>query len=144
MATAHRLLDQLRINLTDESKAYGYTLVIWGSGAALINAFGIPATYNILGYIIGALTGFALLAAPVYGGFLGRIPNQKDEEMVVASMVHLIAALGSIAIATWIASTLPAETAFFLCGVNASVTYNLLMLAEVAVTEELASHPWHQ
>lgn len=139
-----RPLDQLRINLTDESKAYGYTLVIWGSGAALINAFGFPATSHILLYIIGALAGFALLAAPVYGGFLGRIPNRKDEEMIVASMIHLIAALGAITVATQLAVMLPADTAFFLCGVNASVTYNLLMLVEVAFSEELASHPWHR
>ncbi|MFB6077099.1 MAG: hypothetical protein ABEK12_03140 [Candidatus Nanohaloarchaea archaeon] len=134
------LLEQLRINLTDESKAYGYTLVIWGSGAVLTNAVGVPLATQIMTYILGALTGFGLLAIPVYGGVFGRIPNVKEEEVIVFSMVHLLAALGTIAIAAGIADMLPPLWAFFMVGLNATVSYNVFLLAEVLIARQLASH----
>lgn len=139
-----RLRNQLQVNLTDESKAYGYTLSIWGSGASLINAFGFPSGMEVMLYVLGAVVGFGLLAVAVYGGMLGAVANLRDEEMVVASMVHLLAALGTVGASVVIANTLSAVPAFFLTGVNASVTYNLLLLAEVALSRELATRPWNR
>lgn len=136
------LRGHLQINLTDESKAYGYTLVIWGSGAILIDKLGFPGSEAVLLYILGALAGFAALSVLVYGNVFREVTNIKDEVLVVASMVHLIAAMGAVGLSVIIARYLPVYWAFFTAGVNATVSYNLLMLAEVALSEELASHPW--
>lgn len=144
MSIGFRLMDQLQINLTDESKAYGYTLAIWGSGASLINAFGFPAGLEVMLYVFGAVVGFGLLAVSVYGAMFGAVPNLEEEEMVVASMIHLLAALGTVGMSIVIAQELPAQMAFFLAGVNASVTYNLLLLAEVALSRQIASRPWRR
>ncbi len=144
MALGYRLMDHLQINLTDESKAYGYTLSIWGSGASLINAFGFPAATEVMLYILGAVVGFGLLAVAVYGAMFGSVSNLKDEEMVVASMIHLVAALGTVGMSLVIVDQLPAQPAFFLTGVNASVTYNLLLLAETVLFGELAARPWNR
>lgn len=127
---------RLRINLTDESKAYGYTLCIWGSGAVLIGNFGIPSTQQVLLYALGAVIGFAVLAGAVYRGLLKEVSREQDDQLMVASMVHFLAALGTISL-TVLLTPYPAEAAFFLAGANATVSYNMLMLAEVFLAEEL-------
>lgn len=126
----------LKTNLTDESKAYGYTLVIWGSGALLINQFGLPGFSEVMAYVAGALTGFALLALIVYRGMFRDIANQQDDRLVVVSMIHYIAALGTVGLSTLLHSGGPLWS-FFLVGVNASVMYNVLLLVEIVFGEHL-------
>ncbi|MFB6294780.1 MAG: hypothetical protein ABEI97_03400 [Candidatus Nanohaloarchaea archaeon] len=138
------LTGRLRINLTDESRAYGYTLVIWGSGAILIDAFGFPTPLQVMVYIAGAVAGFGILALVVYGNVFRRVENIKDEAMVVASSIHLIAALGTVGLAAVAANRLPATTSFFVVGVNATVTYNVLLLVETIFSREIATKSWQK
>ncbi|MDY6768957.1 MAG: hypothetical protein SVW02_02520 [Candidatus Nanohaloarchaea archaeon] len=133
---------RLRINLIDESKAYGYTLVIWGSGAALIDAFGFPSAMKVMLYVLGAVVGFGILALIVYGNVFRRVENIRDDAMVAASSIHLIAALGTIAVVMLFADTLPVAWSFFLAGVNATVTYNILLLVESVFSQELVTRSW--
>lgn len=135
---------RLRINLTDESRAYGYTLVIWGSGAILIDAFGFPSPLQVIAYIAGAVAGFGILALVVYGNVFQRVENIKDEAVVVASSIHFIAALGTVGLATVLTGRLPATTSFFLVGVNATVTYNILLLVETIFSREIATRSWRE
>jgi hypothetical protein len=55
-------------NLARESAAYGYTLTVWGSGAMLIAAFGVPKPPEVFAFVTGAVLGFALLAALAFEG----------------------------------------------------------------------------
>lgn len=128
---------RLRINLTDESKAYGYTLCIWGSGAVLINQFNLPTPEIVLTYVFGAVLGFGLLASAVYHGVLVEVKRNSEQKMIVASMIHFLAALGTVWIATLLTRLDTPRAAFFLAGMNATVTYNILMLAEVFLSREL-------
>lgn len=133
------LSSRLQTNLTDESKAYGYTLVIWGSGAILIDTFGFPGSVQVATYILGAVVGFGILAIAVYGSVFRRVTSVKDEAMIVASTIHFIAALGTIGLSGVLVSTLPELWGYFLTGVNATVTYNLLLLVESAFSAEIAA-----
>ncbi|WP_231186213.1 hypothetical protein [Haladaptatus sp. DYF46] len=63
--------EQLARSLLSESKAYGYTLTIWGGGAILMNQYGSPRIVEIFLYILG----YGILAAlnpgfPANWGFL--------------------------------------------------------------------------
>lgn len=129
-------LMHLKTNLTDESKAYGYTLVIWGSGTLLIKQFGLPGFPLVMAFVAGALTGFAILAFVAYQGMFRGIVNKHDDRLIVASMIHYIAALGTVGLSMLLHVTNPL-TAFFLVGVNASVMYNVLLLVETAFGEHL-------
>ncbi len=133
---------RLRTNLTDESRAYGYTLVIWGSGAILIDAFGFPTPMQVLAYITGAVAGFAVLALVVYGNVFKRVEAIRDDALIVASSLHFIAALGTIGILMLFVDALPVMWAFGLAGVNATVSYNVLLLVEAVFSEELATTSW--
>ncbi len=128
----------LKTNLTGESKAYGYTLVIWGSGALLISQFGLPAFPEVMLYVFGALSGFALLAFIAYQGMFIDVANPREERLIVVSMLHYIAALGTVGISQLLHIE-PVELAFFLVGVNASVMYNVLLLVEIFFGEQLRS-----
>lgn len=131
----HTLL-HLHTNLTDESKAYGYTLVIWGSGALLIEQYNFPVLAEVMSFITGAIIGFGLLAVIAWHGVFRDVPVMHDERLTVASMIHFLAALGTISISKLLHVGDPV-TAFFIVGVNASIMYNLLLLLEAVFTEEL-------
>ncbi|MDY6769769.1 MAG: hypothetical protein SVU88_02240 [Candidatus Nanohaloarchaea archaeon] len=133
---------RLQINLTDESRAYGYTLVIWGSGAVLIDAFGFPDPGLVMAYITGAVLGFGALALVVYGNVFRQVENIKEEALIVASSIHFIAALGTIGAAMLFVPRLPELWAFLLAGVNATVTYNVLLLVESIFSREIATKSW--
>lgn len=55
-------MERLAENLTGESKAYGYTLTIWGGGSLTIAQYHTPAALEIFLYVGGALAAFATLA----------------------------------------------------------------------------------
>lgn len=140
-----RVRSSLHANLSGESKAYGYTLCIWGSGAVLIAEHGLPATLEVLAVAFGAVLGFAILALLAYGSVFREIEisSGTEDPLIAASMVHLIASLGTIIIAAGIARIVPDPVwGFFLAGVNASVSYNIGLLLEVGVYRRF--YEWEQ
>jgi len=124
----------LRSTLVKESRAYGFTIAFWGSGAAIIKAHQLPTMIESLSYGFGAVLGFGLLSLFAYRTALG-VSEYEDSDLVVLSMIHYIAALVPIAAAFQL-SSLPTPYAHLAIGVSASVIYNLGMLLEEAVAEQ--------
>lgn len=131
----------LKRNVTDESIAYGYTLAIWGSGALLIQFLQLnPA--RILAYVGGGVAGFALMASIVFSDMLGDVYNQAQrEKMIVASMIHVLASFGSVVL-SYVFIMLLVEKIdplylFFLIGLHATVTYNIMLVIEEFISVEL-------
>ncbi len=122
--------EHLRSMLTGESRSYGFTIAFWGSGAALINEFGVPELFPALLFGIGAITGFALLA------FLALRMEEPEEatsnkNLIIISGIHYISALLPIISAYIIASSgLEIYTSFFLSGAGVSLLYTLLSVQE--------------
>jgi hypothetical protein len=120
-------------NLACESVAYGYTLTVWGSGAMLIAAFGTPRPDEVFAFVSGAVVGFALLAAVAFQRpFEERSTDAGD--LRVASMVHVVATLGTLVVAYGLTHgldwSLPDVVVFGVVGVLAVVGYNLALLVE--------------
>lgn len=133
--------DVLKRNVTDESIAYGYTLTIWGSGAFLIQALGLT-TFNILSYVAGGVTGFALMASFVFSGLLGDVYGQSERDrLIVASMIHILASFGTVFISyllvTGLQGALTDAYIYFLIGVHATVTYNIMLVLEEFISVKL-------
>jgi hypothetical protein len=128
---------ELANNLANESEAYGYTLCIWGAGALLIAAYGVPDVVGVTAYLGGALAGFATLVLVAFGGFLDTTQVETSGSPLVVSTVHLASTVGSIVIALVIihADLIPQLWTFAVVGFAITVTYNLLLLAE-----ELLAH----
>lgn len=130
--------EQLAINLTDTSKAYGYTLAVWGSGAVLIGRYGFPEPLYVMAYTFGAVAGFGILALMVYGTVFKEVTDLKEDTLLVATMLHFIAALGTIALSAGIAEVIASPLhGFLLVGINATGSYNVGLLVEAVLYREL-------
>jgi len=124
----------LRSILAQESRAYGFTLSFWGSGALLIGKFGVPNLLEILLYVFGAVIGFGILAIIAFRQAFSTVEYEEPQYLVL-SMIHYIAALAPIIITNYLL-TLDHYIAFVLSGVTVSTVYNLLMLAEERVSRK--------
>lgn len=123
----------LQDTLAKESRAYGFTIAFWGSGAMLIKSNGMPGLLEALSYGGGAVLGFALLTFYVYRNAFGSV-NEKGSEILALSMVHYISALVPI-IGAYYLKDLPGLYAFLAAGMFTSIGYNLGMVVEEKLSE---------
>ncbi|MFB6216982.1 MAG: hypothetical protein ABEJ03_04650 [Candidatus Nanohaloarchaea archaeon] len=126
----------LRNVLATESRAYGFTIAFWGSGAILINEFGVPGIEGVLAYATGSIIGFALITLAAFRQPLENVEYEETEYMVF-SMIHFLSSLAPILFAYW-ATGLEQNLAFLLSGASVSMNYNLLMVVEESVAEKIA------
>lgn len=122
--------------LAGESRAYGFTIGFWGSGAVLIHNFGVPGVFNAMMYGLGAVTGFGVLALTIFGP-TSQVKRADSQYLSLAS-IHYLASLAPMLVAGLLARTLPAAPAFFIGGLSVSLVYNLLSLFEEEISEFLA------
>lgn len=129
---------RLEATLREESRAYGYTLTIWGTGALLIGDIGFPTTVEVFAFATGAVAGFAVLALFAFGSPLDRIDAERPSTVVV-SMIHVVATLGALGCGELLLRlSLPDAATAFLVAVAVTVAYNLLLLVEQWLAETLA------
>lgn len=131
---------RLESNLVAEAEAYGYTLSIWGSGALLIHAFGVPGVARALAYVYGAIAGFAVLALVAFPSITEQAAVERSASARVASMLHLVATGGTLELVNLFIVTVGdrrVTLVFFSAGVIATVSYNLLLLLEELATSVL-------
>jgi hypothetical protein len=128
---------RLASNLVAESKAYGYTLTIWGGGAILITHYGAPDILRVALYVGGALVAMTLLAAVAFSGLFAEQRRPDGEPPPVASMVHILATGGSLLVSYLVSITgkgrLPPPLVFGLVGFLGTVLYNTLLVAEDSI-----------
>jgi hypothetical protein len=70
----------LRAVVTSESKAYGFTLVIWDTGAIAVGTRGGPGVAGAIGYVFGGLGAMTIVIFVVRGSY-------GDHELAGASSV---------------------------------------------------------
>ena len=121
--------DFLRSILAQESRAYGFTIAFWGSGALLIKQFGLPSMLEIVLYASGAIAGFGLLTILAFRQAFSTV-EYEDPKYLVFSMIHYISALAPIMVTGYVLVPLNNLQAFFLAGLSVSTVYNLMMLLE--------------
>ncbi len=129
--------EYLRSMLTGESRSYGFTIAFWGSGAVLINYFGVPELFPALLFGIGSITGFALLAILAL-----RMEEPKEatsnKNLLIISGIHYLSALLPILVAYSIISLgIEIHASFFLSGMSVSLLYTLLSIQEQNMAEFL-------
>lgn len=132
---------RLAQNLISESKAYGYTLVIWGGGAMLIHWYGTPNITQVGLYVGGAPAAMAMLTVAVFGGLFAE-QQAGEEKLVAASIVHLAATGGNLLVSYIFVIGgkrfgLPPEGAFLLVGFQATFLYNVFLLLEHVIVRTI-------
>lgn len=125
----------LKDALVQESRAYGFTIAFWGSGALLIKYSGLPTLTQALMYGLGALFGFGLLSIYIYRSAFDEPDTEEESEVLVLSMIHYFGALLPM-IAAYYASRIVEPVNFFVTGASVSILYNLGMVAEEVLSEK--------
>lgn len=130
----------LRQNLTEEAQAYGYTLSIWGSGALLMTETQIT-DIAILAFVTGGAAGFGILAAAAFRSLTKKFQKSEKRELLGVSVIHVLASLGAVIINFGIIATtkqwISVALLAFLTGVTATAAYNILLLVEHYLYEDI-------
>jgi len=126
----------LQSMLVDESKAYGFTIGFWGSGMVLVMMEALNTFDNIFSFGLGAVIGFGVLSLIAFKSVLETAPV-KQNEFLVLSTVHYFAALIPIAFTYGILTYVDGNLGLFLAGANVSITYNIFVLVQEIIAEEL-------
>lgn len=86
-AAVDRYLHSLRFALSGQASAYGFTLVIWGTGALAINQIGPPNRADVFAYVLGALAAAVLIVAAAFG-FTTSLHEEEPARRAYSAM-HL-------------------------------------------------------
>lgn len=124
-------LRALRFALSQQANAYGFTLVVWGTGALASWQLGKPDPADIFAYVAGGLMSISVIVALVFGivrPFQGEEPRRRP-----FSAMHLPSVPAAMA-AGWGATLLLQGVAGFFAAAAAAVgLYQLLLAVEVAL-----------
>jgi hypothetical protein len=127
-------------NITEESPAYGYTLVIWGSGALLLSSLSSLNEISILSFVLGGIIGFGALAILAFGSLMTRV-GIDDKREPAASMIHILGAFGAVAlnyvILQQFVGSMETHYISFIVGFTATTAYNILLMVEHLLYEDI-------
>lgn len=125
--------NHIRYMISGESRAYGFTIAFWGSGALLINEFGAPNLPLALSYGFGAVVGFGLLALAFFGG---KKQASETQAPLVLSTIYYLSSLAPMVFTHLLIQTdLHPSIKFALGGMGVSVLYNILSIIEEDIAE---------
>lgn len=132
-----RYLHALRFALSNQANAYGFTLVVWGTGALAIWQLGKPDPADVFAYLGGALVSISLIVAVVFGvwhPFESPEPPRRP-----FSAMHLASAPAATAVGWALTLLLDGAPGLLVAAFLAVGVYQLLLAVEVAVA--LAPRP---
>ncbi|MFB6208907.1 MAG: hypothetical protein ABEJ56_02080 [Candidatus Nanohaloarchaea archaeon] len=124
----------LRQALLEESRAYGFTIAFWGSGALLVKYSGLPDIQQAIFYGLGAVAGFGILTLYSYRNAFSKADFRNDRVMILG-MIHYLGALVPI-MSAYYTSRLASPLNFFLTGLLVSILYNMGMVVEQVLNEK--------
>jgi len=123
----------LQSMLAGESRAYGFTIAFWGSGALLINEFGAPNIILALCFGFGAVLGFGILMLSAFKS--GKAENSEEAILVLSSIHYLSALIPMIVAHALITLNIRPELTFLFAGMSVSMLYNLLSILEQDIAQ---------
>jgi hypothetical protein len=132
----NRYRDALRDALRGETKAYGFALVVWGTGELVSTEHGSPRVTGVAAFVGGVL---AAMAVVVFGAFGGppRTERRTAEQHFGFGGVHIVAVPAAIAVGWAIAAaTTNRALAYLAAGFGASAAYQVLLAAELLLTRD--------
>lgn len=142
MASNYR--SALRAVIASESRAYGFTLIVWGTGALAIHRHGLPDSTGTVAYLGGLLGGIVLVALMAFGDPHATWRPSAESRRYAGGMIHLASVSGAVA-AGWLSAALvvPTWPAFLSAGASASIVYQLVLAVEVipSLTQDHTTTP---
>lgn len=124
----------LQASLSAESKAYGFTLVTWSTGAFAIVERGSPGRADVVAYLAGALVGMGVIILAGFGGPRSEF-EPRSLHRYAAGAIHVVSVCAATSLG-WLAALVlePRWLAFAAAGTAATSAYQLLLALEVALS----------
>ena len=124
----------LSIAVSAEAKAYGFTLVVWTTGAVTIAERGLPGVAGAFAYLGGILVAQTIVVFAAFGTPRSTWRVESEDRRTygaihVASVV--LAVLSGWGLAAWIPDR---ALAYLVAGFTACVLYQLLLALEIALS----------
>jgi len=132
-----RFLEALRSILGVETKAYGFTLVVWGTGSLTEAQRGKPGRLDVVAFVGGALVALTLVILVAFGGPRAPIPTRVRQRRHALGAVHVVSV--SIAMACgWVVALVVTDTALSYLGASATavLAYQLVVGLEGALSTD--------
>lgn len=138
------LRDRYRKNLCtaigSSAAPYGYTLTTWTTGAVLTNAGGIPNALDALLFMVGAVSGFAVVGTLAFGGVTKHYVTGSREAALWGAF-HF-PSVGLAIVAAWLVTGVIQNQLVWPLGAFASTIIYLLVLGvETALTDVPSQEP---
>ncbi len=135
-----RYLRGLTAAVGQTAGAYGYTLVIWSTGAMLTHFRGMPAPGDVALFAAGAVTAFVLVELGATRGSPSRSEAAPTRAVWLAGAVNGVSAGAAVAGAYGLSIAIGVDhLAWPVTAFAASTTYFLVLGLQVALSEKKAS-----
>ena len=115
----------IRTSITNNSTAYGYSILITGSLAALNTLVGAPSISALFLFVLGAAGAFAVLEMLASKFFTVRIRGEPSDVVVLGSAFNVVSISLGLAAATLTGSLLTSWVAWILGPFCATAVYIL-------------------
>jgi hypothetical protein len=116
----------LQTVVAKEAKAYGFTLVVWSTGAFLLIERGKPTAPSILVFVGGILLAQAVVVLVAYGS-PARTWVQPSQREYVWSTFHAGPIAAGVLLAWLLAAGTSGMWAYFLAPLVAALAYQILL-----------------
>jgi hypothetical protein len=123
----------LRAVVAGQSRAYGFTLVIWTTGAFALADEGVPTHEDALAYLVGAVAGIAVIVLVAFGDLRASWGDLSFDRRAYGA-IHLISVLAGVGCGAAALALVDGVLAFFLGPFVAVVVFDLVMALEVILS----------
>ena len=128
-------LEALATVLRGSAVPYGYTLTVLSSHSILSHSHGAPTVFDILLFVVGAITAFAFLAL-ISSRFSPRPLPTSRSDMIRAGSVHVFA-IGAAFGATVVIGLIPGVVAWLLGAFAATSLYLAIVSLEIDLAHRI-------
>lgn len=138
-APAGRMDRAFRGTVGREATAFGFSIVISATFAAVQVEHGAPSRWDIVLFAVGAGASFVLLTGLASRGFRRPLPQHRSEVVGLAAGLNLISVMAGVATAMAVAAMLGAGPAWPLSPLLAATVYLLVESLEELLAERIVA-----
>lgn len=119
-----------RVALSSLGPAYGFTVVVWSTGAMLLHYRGTPQPWEVVVFSGAILTAMAVAAMAAFGGPRVRWRHESPERFA-AGVIHVLSVFAGVGVAWGLAALVQAVEAWAIVPFAAVLTMQALVAVEI-------------
>jgi len=123
--------------MAGQSRAYGFTLVIWSTALLAIDQNGLPGTLDIVLYVLGALTALTVVIVVAFGPWRFRYAPGNEPRRHPLGMLHLPSIVLGVTAGWVVTHRLAGHDAFYVAPLAAVLLFELVLALEIMTTTRL-------